>query len=89
MTGMDVPEPVASGVSTAGNSDDSMVLTVEMTGNRAMVEDVILEVRALALELGLEIPDVAVIREPTIVPKAPLDASDVVGNAERNGSELA
>ena len=46
-----------------------------------MVENVILEVRALAEKFGLEIPDITVIREPTIVPKKAIPASDPVGDA--------
>jgi hypothetical protein len=53
-----------------------MVLTVELTGDRVTVENVILEVRALAQKFGLEIPDVTVICEPAIAPKKPIPASD-------------
>jgi hypothetical protein len=63
-----------------------MVLTLALTGDRAMVENVILEIRALAQKLGLEIPDVAVIRRPAIVPKTAIPASDPIGRADRDGS---
>ena len=63
-----------------------MVLTLALTGDRAMAENVILEVRALAQKLGLEIPDVAVIRKPAIVPKKAIPASDPMGHADRDGS---
>jgi hypothetical protein len=66
-----------------------MVLTVELTGDRVTVENVILEVRALAQKFGLEIPDVTVICEPAIAPKKPIPASDSVGDAVANGSERA
>ena len=55
---------------------------ISLTGDRTMVENVILEVRALAQKFGLEIPDITVIREPTIVPKKAIPASDPVGDAE-------
>ena len=44
------------------------MLTVALTGDRAMVENV-LEVRALAQKFGLTGPHVTLIREPAIVPK--------------------
>jgi hypothetical protein len=63
-----------------------MVLTLALTGDRAMVENVILEVRALAQNLGLEIPDVAVIRKLAIVPKKAILASDPRARADCDGS---
>src|SRR6185312_16124570 len=55
------PEQSASG--------QPMTLTVALSGDRAMAENVILEVRALAQKLILEISDVAVIGKPAIAPK--------------------
>jgi hypothetical protein len=66
-----------------------MVLTLALTGGRTTVENVILEIRALAQKLGLEISDVAVIREPAVVPKKAVPASAPAGDAEGNGSESA
>jgi hypothetical protein len=62
-----------------------MTLTLALSGDRAMVENVILEVRALAQQFVLEISDVAVIRKPAIVPKKVIAESDV-GHAGRGGS---
>ena len=62
-----------------------MTLTLALSGDRAMVENVILEVRALAQQFVLEISDVAVIRKPAIVPKKAIAKSDL-GHAGRGGS---
>jgi hypothetical protein len=59
-----------------------MVLTLALTSDRATVENVILEVRALAQKLGLDIPDVAVIRKPAVAPKKAIPASGPVRGAE-------
>jgi len=72
-----------------GGSSEPMVLTLALTSDRPTVENVILEIRALAQKLGLEISDVAVIRKPAVVPKKAIPASDSVGDAEGHGSEPA
>lgn len=64
-----------------------MVLTVALTGDRVMAENLILEVRALAQKFGLEIPDVTVIRKPRIAPKKVISASDIVDDGVGNGSD--
>jgi hypothetical protein len=79
----------ASGHPGGDGFGEPSVLTVALTGDRAMVENVILEVRALAQKFGLEISDVTVIREPTVVPKKAIPASDPVGDTEGSGSERA
>jgi hypothetical protein len=84
------PEGPISGTSGHPDGDGSKepsVLTVALTGDRVMVENVILEVRALAQKFGLEIPDVTVICQPTIAPKKPILPLDPVGDTEGNGSE--
>ena len=87
MTTLEGPVPGASGHPDGDGSKEPSVLTVALTGDRAMVENVILEVRALAQKFGLEIPDVTVISQPTIAPKKPIPPSDPVGDTEGNGSE--
>ena len=89
MTGAEGPISGASGHPGCDGVEERSVLTVALTGDRAMVENVILEVRALAQKFGLEIPDITVIRESTIVPKKAIPASDPVGDTEGNGSERA
>ena len=89
MTGAEGPISGASGHPGCDGVEERSVLTVALTGDRAMVENVILEVRALAQKFGLEIPDITVIREPTIVPKKAIPASDPVGDAKGNGSARA
>jgi hypothetical protein len=56
-----------------------------LSGDRVMVENVILEVRALAQKLALEISDVAVIDKPEIVPKKAVADSDTIGHGDRGG----
>jgi len=82
VTGAEGPISGASGHPGGDGVGEQRVLTVALTGDRMMVENVILEVRALAEKFGLEIPDITVIREPTIVPKKAIPASDPVGDAE-------
>jgi hypothetical protein len=77
VTGAAGPEPTASG--------QPMMLTLALSGDRVMVENVILDVRALAQKLALEISDVAVIDKPGIVPKKPVADSDTVGHGGRGG----
>jgi hypothetical protein len=62
-----------------------MMLTLALSGDRVMVENVILEVRALAQKLALEISDVAVIDKPEIVPKRAVADSDTMGHGDRGG----
>jgi hypothetical protein len=66
-----------------------MVLTVALSGDRAMAENVILEVRALAQKLALEISDIAVTGKPAIVPKKAIAESDPAGHEGRDGSATA
>ena len=89
MTGAEGPISGASGHPGGDGSGEPSVLTVALTGDRAMVENVILEVRALAQKFGLEIADVTLIREPAIVPKKAIPESEPVADAEGNGSERA
>jgi hypothetical protein len=58
-----------------------------LTGDRATAENVILEVRALAKKFGLVISDFALIRQPAIVAKKVIPASDPVPDAECDGLE--
>ena len=81
MTGTARSEQSASG--------QSMMMTVALSGDRAMAENVILEVRALAQKLALEISDVAVIDKPVIVPKKAIAGSDPTGYEGRGGSATA
>jgi hypothetical protein len=76
----------AAGQPGGDRSGEPMVLTVELTGDRVAAENVILEVRALAQKFGLEIPDFALIRQPAIVAKKVIPASDPVPDAEFDGS---
>jgi hypothetical protein len=64
-----------------------MVMKIELTGDRAAAENIILEIRALAQKFSLKIPNVTVIREPAVVPKKPIPASGSVGDAEGDGRE--
>ena len=89
MTGAEGLVSGASGHPGGAGSGEAMVLTVAMTGDQAMVENLILEVRALAQKFGLGMPSAAVIREPAIVPKKAILASGPVGDTESNGSERA
>jgi hypothetical protein len=89
VTGAEGPISGASGDPGGDEVGERNVLTVALTGDRAMVENVVLEVRALAQKFGLEISDVTVIRKPTIVPKKAIPASDPVGDTEGSGSERA
>jgi hypothetical protein len=66
-----------------------MMLTLALSGDRVMVENVILEVRALAQKLGLGISDVAVIGKPAIVPKKAIAESGPTGHEGRDGSATA
>ena len=70
-------------------SGQPMVLTVALSGDRAMAENVILEVRALAQKLVLEISDVTVIGKPAIVPKKAIAESGPTGHEGRDGSATA
>ena len=44
-------------------------LKVALKGDQRLVENVILEVRAIAQRYGLEIPSVSVVRQPSVGPK--------------------
>jgi NifB/MoaA-like Fe-S oxidoreductase len=44
-------------------------LSIELTGDQRATENVILEVRAIARQFGLEIPSVKVVRQPLMAPK--------------------
>jgi len=72
-----------------GESKRSRLLTVGLSGDRAMVENVILEVRALAQKLGLTIPNITVVSEPTIVPKRAMPASEPAGGSDGKRLECA
>lgn len=61
-------------------SAQPMMLTVALSGDRAMAENIILEVRALAQKLALELTDVAVIGKPAIVPKRAIAESGPTGH---------
>jgi hypothetical protein len=50
-------------------------LSVAVTGDQRVTENVILEVRAIARRLGLEIPSVKIMREPPMAPKIEKRAS--------------
>jgi hypothetical protein len=89
VTGAEGPVSGTSGHPGGDGIGEPNVLTVALTGDRATVENIILEVRALAQKFGLVIPDVTVIREPAIVPKKAIPASDPVGDAEGSGSKRA
>jgi hypothetical protein len=65
------------------------MLTVALSGDRAMAENVILEVRALAQKLVLEISDVVVIGKPAIVAKKAIAESDPTGYEGGGGSAAA
>jgi hypothetical protein len=65
-----VEEPMAGSGHLGGDEpDEPRVLTIALTGDRAMVENIILEVRALAQKCGLQIPNVFVVSDPAVVPK--------------------
>lgn len=72
-----------------GEPGESNLLSVALSGDRAMVENVILEVRALAQKFGLKIPNVTVVSESAIVPKKAIPASEPVGDPEGDRSERA
>jgi hypothetical protein len=48
-----------------------MELRVAVSGDQRVVENLILEVRAIAQRCGLEIPNIRVVRQPKVGPKTP------------------
>lgn len=89
MTGPEPPEFDVCGNPGGSESGGSNLLTVALRGDRAMVENVILEVRALAQKFGLKIPNVTVVSESAIVPKRAMPASEPIGDPEGDRSERA
>ncbi len=49
-----------------------MQLSVALTGDQRLAENLILEVRAMAKRYGLEIPSVEIVRQPRVGPKVKL-----------------
>jgi hypothetical protein len=49
-----------------------MQLSVALTGDQRLAENLILEVRAMAKRYGLEIPSVEIVRQPRVGPKVRL-----------------
>jgi len=48
-----------------------MELRVALSGDQRVVENLILEVRAIAQRCGLEIPNIRIVRQPKVGPKTP------------------
>jgi hypothetical protein len=57
---------------TRKTPDAPMQLSVALTGDQRLAENLILEVRAMAKRYGLEIPSVEIVRQPRVGPKAQL-----------------
>ena len=49
-----------------------MQLSVALTGDQRQTQNLILEVRALAKQYGLETPDIEIVRQPRVGPKVKL-----------------
>jgi hypothetical protein len=49
-----------------------MQLSVALTGDQRLTENLILEVRAMAKRYGLETPNVEIVRQPRLGPKVKL-----------------
>ena len=61
-------DPVTKKV-TKKKSRPPMQLSVALTGDQRLAENVILEVRAIAKRYGLETPNVEIVRQPRVGPK--------------------
>jgi len=57
---------------TKKTPDAPMQLSVGVTGDQRLAENLILEVRAMAKRYGLEIPRVEIVRQPRVGPKVQL-----------------
>jgi hypothetical protein len=57
---------------TKKTSRDSMQMSVALTGDQRLAENLILEVRAMAKRYGLETSNVEVVRQPRVGPKSKL-----------------
>ena len=57
---------------TKKTPDAPMQLSVGVTGDQRLAENLILEVRAMAKRYGLEIPRVEIMRQPRVGPKVQL-----------------
>jgi EAL domain-containing protein (putative c-di-GMP-specific phosphodiesterase class I) len=57
---------------TKKKSRPPMQLSVSLTGDQRLTENLILEVRAMARRYGLETPNVEVVRQPRVGPKVKL-----------------
>jgi hypothetical protein len=57
---------------TKKNSRPPMQLSVALTGDQRLTENLILEVRAMARRYGLETPNIEVVRQPRVGPKVKL-----------------
>ena len=56
-------------------SDAPMQMSVDLTGDQRLAENVILEVRAIAKRYGLETPNVEIVRQPRVGPKVKLTSA--------------
>ena len=52
-----------------------MQLSVGLTGDQRLAENLILEVRAIAKRYGLETPNVEIVRQPRVGPKVKLTSA--------------
>jgi hypothetical protein len=57
---------------TKKKSRPPMQLSVALTGDQRLTENLILEVRAMAKRYGLETPNIEVVRQPRLGPKVKL-----------------
>jgi hypothetical protein len=57
---------------TRKTSHTPMQLSVALTGDQRLAENLIVEVRAMAKRYGLEIPSVEIVRQPRVGPKVQL-----------------
>jgi hypothetical protein len=57
---------------TKKKSRPPLQLSVALTGDRRLTENLILEVRAMAKRYGLETPNIDVVRQPRVGPKVKL-----------------
>jgi hypothetical protein len=57
---------------TKQKSRPPMQLSVALTGDQRLTENLILEVRAMAKRYGLETPNIEIVRQPRVGPKVKL-----------------